>query len=722
MQKKLVIAEKASVGREIAAVLGCRDNKGSYIEGDRWIVSWCIGHLIRQLDPEEYEGVSPKWDINELPVVPGEWRYAAKEDPRGDCKKQLRVLRDLINRSDVVSLVEATDAGREGELIFREVYEFLRCKKPFERLWVSSMEESAIKEAFSNLRPSSDFDGLHQAALSRQRADWLVGMNDTRFYTLLHRSKGLGVLSVGRVQTPTLKMIVDRQAEIDSFVPKTSFTVAKDFGKWSAETEEFPDKESAEKFAASVAKLPLTIVSLEKKRKKASPPKLYNLTDLQREANLRYGYTAENTLEFAQSLYMKKQLSYPRTDSRNITKDMEASTLSLMRSIVKGVTPELPVPTSVKALVNDAGVTDHYALMITPFGLTAGSANLTEGERNIKRLVVVRMIESVMPWYEFDSTVVHATCGGKEFTSVGYRDVVRGWKDVRKSPNIIGRAPELEIDDRRNNNEFPPDLAEGKTYAGGETKVVPHTTKVPPRFTEDTLLGAMEKAGTEDMPDDAERTGIGTSATRAKIIEELFKKGYIGKIEPEKGGKAKAPRLYPTAKGKFLISIVGEKLKTPKTTADWEWRLKGIEKGKESAEDFCNGITEEVRETVVVPEDFDPNAPVAKEGTDVGSCPFCGDRVVSGRSGFFCRKKGNGCTFALYAESNLYPRHTLTEDEAKKLLLGEEVTMRMFSSNKNTWYSRRISLDRSGPDEKGRCRFVLGDFVNKKPKPKSKES
>jgi DNA topoisomerase-3 len=722
MQKKLVIAEKASVGREIAAVLGCRNNKGSYIEGDRWIVSWCIGHLIRQLDPEEYGGLSPVWNMKELPVVPAEWRYAVKEDPKGDCKRQLRVLRDLINRDDVIGLVEATDAGREGELIFREVYDFLNCKKPFERLWVSSMEESAIREAFANLRPSSDFDGLHQAALSRQKADWLVGMNDTRFYTLLYKTRGLGTLSVGRVQTPTLKMIVDRQYEIDNFKPSTSFSVVRDFGKWSVETEEFPDKQSAERFVEAIKGKPLTIVSLETKRKKASPPKLYNLTDLQREANLRYGYTAEETLEFAQSLYMKKQLSYPRTDSRNITKDMEASTLSLMRRIAKAVVPEMPEPTSVKALVNDAGVTDHYALMITPYGLTAGSSNLSEGEQNIKRLVVVRMIESVMPWCEFDSTTLKATCGGKEFTGVGYRDVVRGWKDVRKSPKILAKAPELEAEDRKVNNEFPSDLAAGKSYTGGTTKVAPHTTRCPLNYTEDTLLGAMEKAGNEDMPDDAERTGIGTSATRAKIIEDLCKKGYVGKLSPDKGSKAKAPRLYATAKGKFLISVVGEKLKTPKTTADWEWRLKGIEKGKESADDFCSGITDEVRETIVIPEDYDPDAPVVNEGTDVGSCPFCGDRVVAGRTGYFCKKKGNGCTFALYTESKLYNRHKLTEDEVKKLLLGQEIPMKMYSEGKKVWYTCKVSLGKNGPDDKGRPKIVYGDFVNSNSWSKNKKS
>ena len=673
--KKLVIAEKASVGREIASVLGCTEDKGAYKEGDRWIVSWCIGHLIRQFDPQEYGGISPKWDIKDLPVIPAEWKYAARED--GDCKKQLKVLYDLMRRDDVVSLVEATDAGREGELIFREVYDFLKCKKPFERLWVSSMEESALKEAFRNLRPSSDFDGLHQAALSRQRADWLVGINDTRFYTLIHGSKGLGVLSVGRVQTPTLKMIVDRQEEIDNFVPKTSFTVAKDFGDWSAETDEFPDKETAEKFAAAVANSPLTVVSLETKRKKAAPPKLYNLTDLQREANAKYGYSAEETLGFAQSLYMKKQLSYPRTDSRNITKDMEVSTLSLMRSIVSAVTPELPSPTSVKALIDNAGVTDHYALMITPSAMKAGSANLSEGERRIKRLVMVRMIESVMPWYEFDSTVLNATCGGRKFTSTGYRDAVEGWKAVRKSPGIIDKAPELKASGRKTNNSYPKDMAAGKSYSGGKTRTVPHTTKAPPRFTEDTLLGAMEKAGTEDMPDDAERTGIGTSATRSKIIEDLFNKGYVIRLEPK--GDSKAQTLAPTAKGRFIISIVGDKLKTPKTTAEWEWRLKGIEKGEEKAEDFCDGIVAEVRETVVVPEDYTPEAASGSGGNDVGSCPFCGDRVHEGNRGvyhgFFCMREG--CKFALYDSNNAYPGHKLTAEEAKKLLLGEEVVMNM---------------------------------------------
>ena len=681
MGKKLVIAEKPSVALTIAKALGADEKKNGWYENDRYMVSWCYGHMLQiQDDP-----ANKKWELEGLPIIPEEWRYEAIPDSR----EQLDKLISLTRRKDVDSLVCATDAGREGELIFRLVYNASGSKKPVERLWISSLEEASIKEGFEHLRDSHDYDRIYESALARSHADWVVGVNATRLYTLGYSSDG-GQMSVGRVQTPTLNMIVERQREIDEFKVTKQWAVVKDFGTWKLETGKFRTEAEAEECLRKTGGKPTEIMTIEKAKKKTNPPLLYSLTTLQQDANRIFGMSAQETLSTMQALYEKKVLSYPRTDSNYITSDMEKTFTQIAYKLAEVFCPGLK-PQGIKRLVNDDKVSDHYAIIVNrQFLKDMSLEEFRPDEKKILLLVVTRVLASVSAPYEYEETKVKGDTEGFEFAGTGKRELSEGWRGTERSM-MRREAKEGMI--------FPSDIEEGKTYTAEKTELAKRDTQPPKPDTENTLLGAMDKAGSEDMPEDAERKGIGTSATRAGIIERLINVGYIRRQ------KAKSVSyLIPTEKGKKLIEIVSPRLKDVKTTADWEWRLKAIEKGNDSAESFADDIAREVTELVEKNREGLPARNSSSSGNLIGKCPVCGSPVMD--KGRFVKCTNDKCGRSLWKENKRLNGHTITEQELKKLFHGETVEMTLLSARTGKRYQQLISI---GKDEMNE-RYYSVDF------------
>ena len=672
--KKLIIAEKPSVGMTIAKAVGASTKGAGYMEGNDVIVSWCVGHLMRNADPEMYNESYKDWDLSALPIIPKQWKTVAIPES----KKQLEILRKLAARKDVSGLVEATDAGREGELIFRLVYEEIMKgvspKKPFERLWISSLEESSIKEGMRTLKPSSEYDRLYNAALARSRADWIYGLNGTRYYTLT--SGESGVKSVGRVQTPTLAMIVNRQREIKNFKVQKRWAIVKNFGTWKLETNKYEKEEDANATLKKTDGKPVEIKKVERASKKQGPPLLHSLTTLQQEANKLYGMTAAETLQVMQKLYEAKVLSYPRTDSNYITSDMAGTMTRIVNNLGGYFGKMIPGWQSqgVKRLVNDAKVSDHYAVIVTEsFSKKPDASKFSEQERNILRLVELRILESVAPWHEYEETKVLGICEGIEFGGTGKTIKINGWKDVAKTL--------LKTNANTTTNVFPDDIAEGKKYMAEKTTIESRDTTPPYPYTEETLLGAMEKAGAKERDDEVERKGLGTSSTRAAIIEILLKRGYIIREAAKKKKWLKA-----TESGEHLIDIVDEGFKSVDTTVEWENRLLRMEReGKEQTSDFCNSITEEVTKLLVnVPKGIAP-----QEGVRLGSCPVCGGDMVTSRGNMIC----NGCKRRLFRTSKFF-RHVLSDDDVRKLLGGEKLKTKYHSEKTGKDYDCEVFIDR----------------------------
>ena len=632
---KLVITEKPSVAKSIASALGVTSRADGYFEGGGWLVSWCIGHLVGLADAAAYDDRYKKWRYEDLPILPAPFRYVVSEEKAA----QFHILRSLMERPDVTELVNACDAGREGELIFRLVYEAAGCSKPFSRLWISSMEDAAIREGFSDLRPGGDYDPLYQSALCRQKADWLIGINASRLFSVLyHRT-----LNIGRVQTPTLAMLADRDSKIVLFRKEKYHHVRLALDGAEAVSDRIVSPEDAQAIRDACDGQRAVCVSLVREKKTEKPPKLYDLTTLQREANRVFGYTAKQTLDYAQSLYEKKLLTYPRTDSRYLTVDM-AETASVVLHLAARVPPFDACPEffpDVLALVNDKEVSDHHALIPTLELEKADVPALPVGERNILLLVCCKLLCAAAEPFVYEVVTATFDCGGHTFTAKGKQVLSQGWRAIQE----VFRSSLKEKPEDEDAAGILPALTEGQFFELVTASVTEHFTSPPKPYTEDTLLSAMENAGKEDIPEDAERRGLGTPATRAAIIEKLVSGGFV-----ERKGK----NLIPTKAGVNLVTVLPELLTSPKLTADWEQRLNEVAKGQASPEDFMDGIEAMAAELVWkyshISEDGQKLFQPEKE--TVGLCPRCGKPVYEGKKNFACSDRA--CQFVMWKNDRFF--------------------------------------------------------------------
>ena len=632
---KLIISEKPSVAKSIASALGVTSRANGYFEGGGWLISWCIGHLVGLADAAAYDDRYKKWRYEDLPILPDPFRYVVAEEKA----VQFQILRSLMERPDVTELVNACDAGREGELIFRLVYEAAGCTKPFSRLWISSMEDAAIREGFADLRPGGDYDPLYQSALCRQKADWLIGINASRLFSVLyHRT-----LNVGRVQTPTLAMLADRNSKIVLFRKEKYHHVRLALEGVEAVSDRIVSPEDAQAIRDACDGQRAVCVSLVREKKTEKPPKLYDLTTLQREANRVFGYTAKQTLDCAQSLYEKKLLTYPRTDSRYLTGDM-AETASVVLHLVARVPPFDICPEffpDVAVLVNDGKVSDHHALIPTLELEKADVPALPVGERNILLLVCCKLLCAAAEPFVYEAVTAAFDCGGHTFTAKGKQVISQGWRAIQD----VFRSSLKEKPGEEDAEGGLPNLTEGQVFQPVSASVTEHFTSPPKPYTEDTLLSAMENAGREDMPDEAERKGLGTPATRAAIIEKLVSGGFV-----ERKGK----NLIPTKAGVNLVTVLPELLTSPKLTADWEQQLNQMAKGQAAPEDFMDGIKALVAELVQnyshISEDgqklFQP------EREMVGLCPRCSEPVYEGKKNFYCGNRA--CRFVMWKNDRFF--------------------------------------------------------------------
>ena len=677
---KLIIAEKPSVAKSIASALGAKSGADGCFQGSGLIVSWCVGHLVSPMDAAGYDERFKKWRYDDLPILPEPFRYVlapGKEDA-------FENLRRLMNRPDVDTVVNACDAGREGELIFRLVYEMAGCKKPVERLWISSMEDMAIREGFSDLRPGAEYDSLYQSALCRQKADWLVGINATRLFSVLyHRT-----LNVGRVQTPTLAMLAERDGKIMLFKKEKYHHVRLQVDGAEAVSEKFSDPAQAKQVQAACQNGQAVCTSVTREKKKEQPPKLYDLTTLQREANRIFGYTAKQTLDYAQSLYEKKLLTYPRTDSRYLTSDM-AETVSCVIHLAAKVPPFdgycsfFPL---VELMVSDKDVSDHHAIIPTMEIEKADMKALPVGERNLLLLVCCKLLCASASPYEYETVTATFDCGGYTFTAKGKRILSEGWREIER----IFRSSLKEKPEDTDNGGVLPDFTEGQAFEKVETTITEHFTSPPKPYTEDTLLSAMENAGKEDIPEDAERKGLGTPATRAAIIEKLVAAGFV-----ERKGK----NLIPTKAGINLVAVLPEALTSPMLTAEWEQRLCAVAKGEADPGGFMEGIRSMTRELVQTYSHIseDGQKLFAPEKEVIGNCPRCGKPVYEGKKNFACSDRS--CTFVLWKNDRFWTsrKKELTKKMAADLLKKGRTSVRgMWSEKKGAAYDAAVILDDTG--------------------------
>ena len=634
---RLVIAEKPSVAQSLSAVIGANARKDGYLEGNGWRVSWCVGHLAGLADADSYDPKYAKWRYDDLPILPSDWKMSVGRDK----KKQFDILKKLLCAPDVTEVVNACDAGREGELIFRNVYELAGCKKPMKRLWISSMEDSAIREGFENLRPGADYDGLHQAALCRAKADWLVGINATRLLSVLYRR----TLNIGRVMSPTLALIVQREAEIEAFQPEPFYTVALELPGFTAVGARMKDKTAAKELQTACRGGSAVVKQAQRKEKSEKPPALYDLTTLQRDANRLLGFTAQQTLDYLQNLYEKKLCTYPRTDSRYLTSDM-AEGLPVLVNLTANAMPfrkGIGITCNPEAVINDKKVTDHHAVIPTRNLRDADLSALPVGEKAVLELVAARLLCAVAEPHLYEETAATLVCAGQEFAAKGKTIQRPGWRRLDAAYHAgLKNAPEPE---ERPEEKTLPELSEGQSLSVSNASVKEGKTSPPKHFTEDTLLSAMENAGKEDMPDTAERKGLGTPATRAGILEKLASTGFL-----ERKKSKKTVQLMPSRDARSLITVLPEQLQSPLLTAEWEYRLGEIERGELSPEEFLSGIYAMLRELAATYQ--------VVKGTEylfsppreaVGRCPRCGVEVTESQKGFFCQSET--CRFAIWKDS-----------------------------------------------------------------------
>ena len=667
--KKLVIAEKPSVGKSIAAVLGAKDQKEGFIEGRDYIVSWGIGHLAELVNADAYDERYTKWTRNDLPIVPSVWKYKVSKDKI----KQFSIVKELMNRSDVSEVINACDAGREGELIFRNIYNQTGCTKPVQRLWVSSMEDSAIEQGFRDLKPGRMYDNLYAAARCREWADWLVGINATRLFSVMyHRT-----LNVGRVVSPTLAILVQREAEIFAFTPETYYTAELNFGSFRAVSEHFPEKADAE--AALLAGNGTAVVqSVQFREKVEKAPALYDLTTLQREANRLLGYTAQQTLDYAQSLYEKKYCTYPRTDSRYLPEEMEDSVKALVRCAAGPCNQSTPDVILTSQVCDNQKITDHHAIIPTGEAATADLALLPVGEREILLMIARQVLRAFSESHRFMETTAVFDCSGFSYTARGKTVKTYGWRLYDKS------APkELVL----------PELKESMELKVRSIEVRDGQTKPPAHYTEDTLLSAMESADKADMPEDAERQGLGTPATRSGIIEKLI---AIGFVERKKGHKHCS--LIPCSIGTSLVTVLPEQLQSPLLTAEWEYKLKQVERGELDPDAFMAEISLMVNDLVKTCQPIPGAEILFPSGRDViGTCPRCGSDVTESKKGYFCER--NDCRFGLWRDNKFLigKKISLNPKMVAALLKGERVPVKgIFSERTGKSYDAALTLSDDG--------------------------
>ena len=683
MSCRLVIAEKPSVAQAIAAVLGAQEREDGYIRGKDWIVTWCVGHLVELAQAAVYEERFAKWRLEDLPILPERWQYAAAQGK----KKQLDILRRLLSDKAVASVVCATDAGREGELIFRLVYDFCKCTKPVQRLWISSMEDSAIRDGFEKLRPGTDYDNLYHASLCRSQADWLVGINATRLFSCLY-----GVtLNVGRVQTPTLALLVERESAIAAFVKTPFYTPVLDLAGFTVSGEKMEDRAAADAVRSACDGKDATVREIKRQNKSIAPPKLYDLTTLQREANRLFGYTAQQTLDYTQSLYEKKLCTYPRTDSRFLTEDMAPGLPALVSAVAGNLAflpAVLPLPVNADQVVNSGKVSDHHAIIPTPTMAAANLDGLPAGERNILHLMAVRMLCAVGEKHSHAETAVTVECAGHLFTAKGSAVLREGWKAAEQAFRAALKE-KLREDDA--DEAALPEFSEGQVFSSVSASVREGVSSPPKHFTEDTLLSAMESAGAEDMPDDVERKGLGTPATRAGIIEKLVKSGFVAR---------KSKQLFPTEKGGNLIAVLPEALKSPQLTAEWEHMLGQIERGELVDADFMEGIAAMTRDLVsahAVPDQAHSARFARPTAPSVGVCPRCGSAVTESKKGFFC--SGRNCRFALWRDNKFFAakKKEITKPIAAALLTEGRVFIKgLYSEKTGKTYDATVVVEDTG--------------------------
>ena len=691
---KLVLAEKPSVAMNLSKVIGANQRGDGYMEGNGYLVSWCVGHLVELSQPEAYDEKYAKWRYDDLPILPEHWQYQVS----ASTKKQFGILKKLMQRKDVESLICATDAGREGELIFRLVYHQCGCKKPVERLWISSMEDSAIREGFQKLRPGTEYDALYEAALCRERADWIVGINATRLFSCLYGQ----TLNVGRVMTPTLAMVVMRDAAIRAFKPESFYSAELKFRDFQAGGERMKEKAEAEKLVAECCQAGSAIITkVEQKEKSEKPPALFDLTSLQREANRQLGFTAQQTLDYTQALYEKKLVTYPRTDSRYLTDDMAPLVPELVSVIQQSfqIQADVPAPVNAAQVINSKKVTDHHAIIPTKTAASYDISSLPSGEQAILTMLAVRLICAVGTPCLYAETVVEAECAGQKFRTKGKTATDIGWRRYAGKPSE-------EAEKNAGASELP-ELSEGMTLELARVDLKEGKTSPPKRFTEDLLLSAMESASSDEFPAGVERKGIGTPATRAAIIEKLVQKGFI-----ERRGDKKTKYLCSTDKGNALVTVVPEQIQSPSMTADWEEKLLKIEHGEYDGDAFMGEISSMVSGLVKTYE--------AVKGADVlmqperkviGSCPACGSDVCETAKGWFCRDKN--CKFALWKENRFFQTlgKQMTEELAKQLVnQGKARLTHCYSKKSGRYYDTTVHVE-TGED--GAAAFKL-EFGGKK--------
>ena len=658
-----------------------------------------MGHLIELAEPESYGDQWKKWTFESLPVNPEHWQYEIKEDT----KEQYDVLYGLLHDSRVDEVVCATDAGREGELIFRLVYEQAGCSKPMKRLWISSMEESAIREGFENLKPGSDYEHLYHSALCRQEADWLVGINGTRLFTVLYGGK---VLKVGRVQTPTLAMLVERESKIMNFKKEQYFMAHILCGGVDAATERIDSKTEAEQIAGACRNGQALVTSVVKEEKTVASPKLYDLTTLQRDANRLFGFTAKQTLEYTQSLYEKKLCTYPRTDSQYLSDDMEQTAGNVIKAIFSSILFEenMMFNPDIKRVLNSKKVTDHHAIIPTMEIAKADLAALPETERKILSLVANRLLCATGEKHLYETVKAELTCGGYTFATSGKSVLKNGWKDFEDTFKRSFKT----MEDKEQEDKKLPELSKGQTFNGVQTKISEHYTTPPKHFTEDSLLSAMERAGSEDMGDDVERKGLGTPATRADIIEKLVKDGFV---------KREKKQMIPTENGIKLITVLPDVVKSPKLTADWENALTLVAKGEMEREDFMADIETMVSDLIHTYHEVsdEQKKMFAQEQKVLGKCSNCGGEVVKGKYGAFCKNK---CGMNVSRIMGV----ALSDEQVESLLTGKKTLLKGLTSKAGKKYDAYIipsgteeyHYTKDGEEKSGvQFKFVM-EFPNKK--------
>ena len=685
MSETLIIAEKPSVAATIAAALGAKEKKDGYIAGNGCLVSWCVGHLVQLAEAAAYGEQYKKWSYDSLPILPQEWQYAVASDK----EKQFKILKDLMRRADISEVVNACDAGREGELIFRFVYDVAGCKKPMRRLWISSMEESAIKAGFASLKDGKEYDPLYSSALCRAKADWIIGINMTRLFSCLYGK----TLNVGRVQTPTLKMLVDRDAAITTFKKEKYYHVRLSLSGVEAASAKIHAAEEAGNLKAACEAAQAVCTSVTREKKTVAPPKLFDLTSLQREANRIYGYTAKQTLDLAQALYEKKLLTYPRTDSSYLTDDM-GGTAAQIAALLAGKLPFMQgadFTPEISCLLDSKKVSDHHAIIPTMELTKTDLAALPESERNILTLAGARLLMACAAPHIIEAVTAVFSCAGQEFTAKGKTVLAEGCKGLeRRFMATLKKKADTEDDEENALSLDVPPFAEGQTFDNPQAAVTEHFTTPPKPHNETSLLSAMERAGNEETDPDAERRGLGTPATRAAIIEKLVKSGFV-----ERKGK----QLIPTKSGIELVCVLPEVLTSPQLTADWENNLTQIAKGNADPDSFMTGIETMTRELVnTYPFLSDKEKERFKEEKPViGKCPRCGADIYEGRKNYYCSNKD--CAFTMWKNDRFFEERKVTfspKIAAALLKDGKAKVKKLYSPKTGKIYDGTILLADTG--------------------------